>query len=169
MIGKTVDESRTVMSQLMMPSDANPMGNVHGGTIMKLVDTAGGICATRHACRPVVTVVMDTMTFLQPVFVGHLVTLEAQVNWVGHTSLEVGVKVTAENILDGSVTHTSSAYLVYVALGGAGQPTAVRPLILQTEEERRRWQAAEARQERRLREKAAHGESKEQAGQNSGT
>lgn len=154
MEGKTVEESRTVMSQLMMPADANPMGNVHGGTIMKLVDTAGGICATRHACRPVVTVVMDTMTFLQPVFVGHLVTLEAQVNWVGHTSMEVGVKVTAENILDGSVSHTSSAYLVYVALDGAGKPMTVPPLVLRTDEERRRWQAAEARQERRLREKA---------------
>lgn len=155
MEGKTIAESRTVMSQLMMPSDANPTGNVHGGTIMKLVDTAGGICAMRHACRPVVTVVVDTMTFLQPVYVGHLVTLEAQVNWVGHTSLEVGVKVTAENVLDGSITHTSSAYLVYVALDQAGRPAPVPPLIVQTEEERRRWQAAEARRERRLREKVA--------------
>lgn len=155
MEGKTVEASRTVMNQLMMPSDANPSGNVHGGTIMKLVDTAGAICAMRHACRPVVTLVVDTMIFLQPVYVGHLVTLEAQLNWVGHTSMEVGVKVTAENVLDGSTVHTSSAYLVYVALDEAGRPTAVPPLILQTEEERRRWKAAEARRERRLRERAA--------------
>ncbi|MFQ5858518.1 MAG: acyl-CoA thioesterase [Anaerolineae bacterium] len=155
MEGKTVDESRTMMSQLMMLTDANPTGNVHGGTIMKLVDTAGGICATRHACRPVVTVVVDTMTFLQPVYVGHLVTLEAQINWIGHTSLEVGVKVTAENVLDGTITHTSSAYLVYVALDDAGKPAPVPPLIVRTEEERRRMQAAEARRERRLREKIA--------------
>lgn len=154
MEGKTAAESRTVMSQLMMPADANPTGNVHGGTIMKLVDTAGGICAMRHAGHLVVTIVMDTMTFLQPVYVGQLVTLKAQVNWVGHTSLEVGVRVTAENVLDGSVTHTSSAYLVYVALDAAGRPVAVPPLIVQTEEERRRMQAAEARRERRLREKA---------------
>lgn len=155
MEGKTVDESRTLMSQLMMPSDANPTGNVHGGTIMKLVDTAGGICATRHAGRPVVTVVVDTMTFMEPVYVGHLVTLEAQVNWVGHTSLEIGVKVMAEDVLDGSISHTSSAYVVYVALDEAGKPTAVPPLIVHTEEERRRMQAAEARRKRRLREKVA--------------
>lgn len=158
MEGKTADESRTVMGQVMMPTDANPTGNVHGGTIMKLVDTAGAICAMRHAGRPVVTIVVDTMTFLEPVYVGHLVTLEAQVNWVGHTSLEVGVKVTAENALDGSITHTSSAYLVYVALDDAGEPAAVPPLVVQTEEEQKRMQAAEARRERRLREKAAQEE-----------
>jgi uncharacterized protein (TIGR00369 family) len=156
MEGKTASESRTVVSQVMMPSDANPMGNVHGGTIMKLVDTAGAIAAMRHAGHPVVTIVVDTMTFLEPVYVGHLVTLESQVNWVGHTSLEVGVKVTSENILDGSVSHTSSAYVVYVALDGASRPTEVPPLIVETEEERKRWAAAEARRERRLREKAAH-------------
>lgn len=141
------------MSQLMMPPDANPSGNVHGGTIMKLVDTAGGICAMRHAGRPVVTVVVDTMTFLEPVYVGNVVTLEAQVNWVGHTSLEVGVEVTAENVLDGATAHTSSAYLVYVALDERGQPATVPPLIVQTEEERQRMKAAEARRGRRLREK----------------
>ena len=153
MQGKTASESRTVMSQLMMPPDANPSGNVHGGTIMKLVDTAGGICAMRHAGRPVVTVVVDTMTFLEPVYVGNVVTLEAQVNWVGHTSLEVGVEVTAENVLDGATAHTSSAYLVYVALDERGQPATVPPLIVQTEEERQRMKAAEARRGRRLREK----------------
>lgn len=155
MEGKTVAESKTMMSQVMMPTDANPSGNVHGGTIMKLVDTAGGICAMRHAGRPVVTIVVDTMTFLEPVYVGNLVTLKAQVNWVGHTSLEVGVRVTAENVLDGSINHTSSAYLVYVALDETGKPTEVPRLIVQTKEERRRMQAAEARRERRLREKAA--------------
>ncbi len=159
MEGKTVDQSRTILSQIMMPTDANPLGNVHGGTIMKLVDEAGGICAMRHACRPVVTVVMDTLTFLAPVYVGNLVTLEAQVNWVGHTSLEVGVKVIAEDVLTGQRNHTSSAYVVYVALDDRGRPTAVPPLILRTEEERRRWRDAEARRERRLRERAEREES----------
>ncbi len=152
--GKTPRVSRTLMSQMMMPSDANPSGNVHGGTIMKLVDTVGAIAAMRHAGKPVVTVVVDTMTFLQPVYVGHLVTLEAQVDWVGTTSLEVGVRVTAENVLDGTITHTSSAFVVYVALDEHGQPTPVPPLILETEEDRQRWEAARARRERRLREKA---------------
>ncbi len=107
----------------------------------------------RHAGRPVVTVVVDTVTFLEPVLVGHLITLEAHVNWVGHTSMEVGVKVTAENVLEGSIAHTSSAYLVYVALDEAGKPTEVPRLKVQTEEERQRWEAAEKRRERRLREK----------------
>ena len=155
MKGKRVSESRAVVSQVMQPSDANTAGNVHGGTITKLVDTAGAIAAIRHAGRPVVTVVIDTMTFHEPVFVGNLLTLEAQVNWVGRTSIEVGVKVTAEDLITGRKSHTSSAFVVYVALDENRKPTGVIPLIAESEEEQKRLLAAGARRERRLREAKA--------------
>src|SRR5438552_3127552 len=100
----------------MLPGDANLSGNVHGGAIMKLVDTAAGVCAMRHARRRVVTARIDSMSFLQPVFIGDLVTLRASVNDVGTTSLEVGVRVEAEDLVTGAVRHVSSAYLVFVAL-----------------------------------------------------
>ena len=107
----------------MLPEDANPRGNVHGGTLMKLADTAGGVCATRHARRPVVTVVMDSMTFEQPVYVGNLVVLHAIVTWTGRTSIETEVSIEAEDVLTGNVRHVSTAYVVYVATDDHGQPT----------------------------------------------
>jgi acyl-CoA hydrolase len=134
----------------MMPSDANPLGNVHGGYIMKLVDEAGGLAAMRHARRPVVTVVMDSMSFLSPVRVGHVLTLRAKVNWVGKSSIEVGVRVQAENPVTGEQAHTNSAFAVFVAMDDAGHPTSVPPLILETEEDRRRWEQGEERQKLRL-------------------
>lgn len=146
----TVRESEVTLAQLMLPSDANPLGNVHGGAIMKLADTAAGIAAARHARRPAVTVMMDSMTFLHPVYVGDLVTLHARLTWTGTTSMEVEVTVTAENLLQGTVTHTSTAYLVYVALDEAGHPAPVPPLVVETPEERRRWQEAEERRAHRL-------------------
>jgi acyl-CoA hydrolase len=142
--------SRTILAQVMLPTDANPNGHVHGGTIMKLVDTAGGTAAVRHARRPVATVIMDSMTFLHPVYVGNLVTVEATVTWTGRTSLETRVEVRAEDTLSGRVTHTSTAYLVFVALDEQGRPTPVPPLELTTDEERRLWREAEARREYRL-------------------
>jgi acyl-CoA hydrolase len=98
----------------------------------------------------VVTIAIDSMTFHSPVHVGNLVMLQASLNWVGRSSLEVGVRVIAENPLTGQCTHTNSAYLVYVALDDQGQPVEVPPLILETEEERRRWTNAEKRQQHRL-------------------
>lgn len=151
---KCASDSQVVLSQQMMPSDANPLGNVHGGNIMKLVDEAGGLAAMRHARRPVVTIAMDSMTFLSPVKVGHLLTLRGSVNWVGKTSVEVGVRVEAENPVTGEITHTNSAFAVFVALDDSGRPTSVPPLILETDEDRRRWSEAETRQELRL--KRAH-------------
>ena len=148
--GKTPSQCRVQLHQLMMPEHANPMGNVHGGVIMKLVDEAGGLCAMRHAQRQVVTIAIDSMTFHSPVHVGNLVTLQACLNWVGHTSLEVGVRVIAENPLTGQQTHTNSAYLVYVALDPQMRPTTIPPLILETDQERQRWAEAEGRQQRRL-------------------
>jgi len=150
MAGKHVRDSEVVLSQLMLPTDANPQGNVHGGTIMKLIDTAGGMCAVRHARTFVVTAEIDSITFLSPVYVGNLVTLRAHLNWVGRTSMEVEVCVEAENPLTGEITHTNSAYAVYVALDAGSKPQAVPTLIIETDEERRRWAEAETRRAHRL-------------------
>ncbi len=147
---KCASDSQVTLSQQMMPSDANPLGNVHGGYIMKLVDEAGGLAAMRHARRPVVTVTVDSMSFLSPVKVGHVVTLRSSVNWVGRTAIEVGVRVEAENPITGEITHTNSAFAVYVALADDGRPCPVPPLILETEDEKRRWTEGAKRQERRL-------------------
>jgi len=150
MEGKRVKDSQITLNQFMLPQHANPLGNIHGGIIMKLADEAGGLCAARHAQHPAVTVAIDSMTFLSPVQIGNLLTLHASVNWVGRTSIEVGVRVLAENPLTGEHTHTNSAFMVYVAIDSHGQPVEVPPLILETDEERRRWTEAEVRQKRRL-------------------
>jgi len=147
---REVHQSEVALAQVMLPSDANGQGNVHGGTIMKLVDTAGGIAAIRHARRRVVTVIMDSMTFLQPVYVGDLVTVRARLTWTGTSSMEAEVRVDAENVLTGRVTHTSTAYLVYVALDDDGKPCPVPPLRLTTDAERTAWTQAEARRVYRL-------------------
>ncbi len=147
---KRVRDSQLTLAVAMNPADANPLGDVHGGVVMKLVDEAGGLCAIRHARRPTATIAMDSMTFLSPVRVGDLVTFLASINWVGRTSIEVGIRVEAENVLTGQVTHTNSAYAVYVALDDEGKPMAVPPLILETDEERRHWQEGAYRQEHRL-------------------
>jgi acyl-CoA hydrolase len=150
MEGKRVKDSQVTLNQFMLPQDANIMGSVHGGVIMKQVDETGGLCAMRHAQCRVVTVAIDSMTFHSPIQVGELVTFKASLNWVGRSSMEVGVQVTAEDPLTGECTHTNTAYLVYVALDSEGRPTRVRPLILETDEERRRWAEAEKRQQDRL-------------------
>ncbi len=151
MEARKVSDSATAVSQLMLPTDANPSGNVHGGTIMKLVDTVGGVVAARHCRRQVVTARIDEMSFLHPVYVGDLVTLRASVNGVGRTSMEVGVRVEAENLRTGEVTHTATANLVYVALDEEDRPVEVPRLIPETEEDRRRMEEARLRRERRER------------------
>ena len=143
-------EDELTLAQVMLPEDANPRGNVHGGTLMKLADTAGGVCATRHARRPVVTAVIDSMTFEQPVYVGNLVVLHATVTWTGRTSIETEVSIEAEDVLSGGVRHISTAYFVYVATDKHGRPTPVRPLDVTTSEQQRRWQDAERRRASRL-------------------
>lgn len=150
MEGKRPAESRVVLTQLMGPVDANPLGHVHGGVIMKLCDEAGGMAATKHARRPSVTVVVDSMAFHSPVQVGDLLTVSADVTWVGRTSMETRVVVTAENVIRGEVTHTNTAYFVYVALDEKGKPTPVPPLICETPEEFERYERAESRQKYRL-------------------
>ena len=152
---KRPEDSSVTLSLLMGPTDANPLGNVHGGVIMRQVDEAGALAAMRHAGAPVVTVRIDSMTFIEPVRIGHLLTLNARVNWVGRTSLEVGVRVEAENPITGERIHTNSAYVVYVALDASGTPQPVPPLALENDEAQRRWTEAEARREHRLQQKAA--------------
>ncbi|MCG3209450.1 MAG: hypothetical protein FOGNACKC_03076 [Anaerolineae bacterium] len=147
---KRVADSQITVNQLMMPAHANHLGFVHGGVIMKLADETAALCAMRHAQQQVVTRAVDSMTFHSPVQVGNLLTLHASLNWVGRTSLEVGVRVVAENPLTGEQTHTNTAFFVYVAMDSSGQPVEVPALVLETDEERRRWAEAELRRERRL-------------------
>jgi uncharacterized protein (TIGR00369 family) len=147
---KRVTESQITMTQQMLPSDANPFGNVHGGVVMKLIDSAAGACAGRHARQRVVTARIDEISFLTPVFVGDLVYAKASVNEVGRSSLEVGVRVEAENIRTGDVVHVASAYLVFVAIDENGRPTPVPPLVAESEDEKRRMVAAKRRRELRL-------------------
>jgi uncharacterized protein (TIGR00369 family) len=153
MEGKKVSESRVVMAQVMNPESANPAGNVHGGNIMKLIDIAGGVAATRHARVHVVTASIERLDFLCPVFVGDFLTLKASVNFVGKTSMEIGVRVEAENPLTGKTRHTGSAYLTYVALDLNSRPIQLPPLILETEEDRHRNREAANRKQTRLAER----------------
>lgn len=150
MAAKPVAASRVTLSQLMQPEHANLRGDVHGGWIMKLVDEAGALAAMRHAQARVVTVAIDQMRFHEPVRLGDLVVLEAEVTYVGRTSLETHVRVSAENPLTGTRTHTNSAYVVYVALDEAGRPQPVPPLLPETEAERRQMEAGRERQAYRL-------------------
>src|SRR5687768_10076108 len=149
--GKRVSDSAIVMSQLMLPPDANPWGNVHGGTIMKLLDSAAGVVATRHCRSRVVTARIDEMSFLEPVFIGNVVTIKASVNDTGRTSLEVGVRVEAEDLQSGRTWHVGSAYLVFVSLGDEGRPKEVPPIVPESDEERRRQRDARERKARRSR------------------
>ncbi len=146
---KTVAQSRTIFSQAMMPADANPYGNVHGGEIMRLIDSCAGAAASRHARSRVVTARIDELSFLAPVLVGDLVVAMSSVNEAGTTSMEVGVRVEAENTLTGQKKHVASAYLVFVAIDELGRPMAIPPLVAETDEERRRL--AQAKQRRALR------------------
>jgi uncharacterized protein (TIGR00369 family) len=146
---KSPSASAATLQLYMMPEHANPAGTIHGGLIMKLVDEAGAIAAMRHAKRPVVTIAVDSMTFKSPVHVGQVIQLQAKLTYVGRTSLEVAVNVTAEDPVRGVVTHTNSAYLVYVALDDSGKPTTVPPLLLETDAERREYDLARKRQAQR--------------------
>ncbi len=150
MTPKTPAASRVVLSQAMEVEHANLQGNVHGGVIMRMVDTCGGYAAAKHAGGPVVTASLDEMSFIEPVLMGDIVTLQAQVNDVGRTSIEVGVRVEAETIRTGEKRHVSSAYLVFVALDEHGKPCAVPPLVLETEDDRRRSREAKIRRAHRL-------------------
>jgi len=148
--GKRVSESRVVLAQLMQPMHANNHGNVHGGEIMRLMDEAGALACMRHAGHRVVTVAVDRMTFRQPIHLGDLVTLNAEVSYVGRTSLEAEVLVSAENPVTGECVYTNTAYLVYVALDEDGNPVMVPPLIPEDDEQRIRMEEGKTRQAYRL-------------------
>src|SRR5690348_5762163 len=125
---KTVDESRTVMAMQMQPTDANIWGNVHGGAILRLADEAGGAAAIRHSRMRCVTVAMDSMTFKQPVYIGDLLTVTAQLTYVGRTSMEVEAQIEAEDLRTGEKRPAGTSHLIYVAIDDAGRPTSVPPL-----------------------------------------
>ncbi len=139
---KSVSETALDMARLMSPQDANPAGNVHGGVIMKLIDDAAGAVAYRHARCNVVTVSVDRLRFHHPIFIGDLVICKASINLVGRTSMEVGVRVEAENLITGEVHHTASAYLTYVALDESLNPREIAPLALETREQKQRFRQA---------------------------
>jgi acyl-CoA hydrolase len=147
---KTVRESISEYSELALPNDANGLGNVLGGKVMHLVDLAGALAALRHARRPVVTASVDYMTFLHPVKIGQLILLRSSVNRVFRTSMEVGVKVSVEDLQTGAVRHTSSAYLTFVALDANGHTVPIPPVIPETEDEKRRYEEAARRRDYRL-------------------
>jgi acyl-CoA hydrolase len=152
---KSPSASSVALARIMELTDANLLGNVHGGEIMKMVDNAGGLAAMKHCGGPVVTAAMDDMQFIEPVFVGDVVTVRAMVNDTGRTSLEVGVRVEADNVITGRHVHTSSAYLVYVALDKAGKPRPVPPIVPENEEQAQRQREAKLRREHRLSRKEA--------------
>jgi len=148
--GKPVRASQSEYSELALPNDANMLGNLLGGKVMHLVDLAGAIAAIRHARTTVVTASIDHMNFLHPIHIGQLVRLQASVNRTFRTSMEVGVKVSMEDMKTGEIKHTSSAYLTFVALDESGARIAVPPVIPESEEEKRRFEAAGLRREYRL-------------------
>lgn len=147
---KPMRASRIQIAQLMQPEHANNLGNVHGGWIMKLVDEAGALACMRHAQQRVVTVAIDRMAFHQPIRIGDLVILTAQVTYTGRTSLEAEVQVVAENPVSGEQVHTNTAYLVYVALDPHGNPSPVPALTAETAEDEARLKAGQQRQAERL-------------------
>ncbi len=142
---KPVSATRLVLAQVMTPLDANVNGNIHGGNIMKLADEAAGVVAIRHSGRNCVTATVDRFDFHAPVYVGNLVTVKASLNYVGRTSMEIGVRVEAEDLLTGKRTHTNSCYITMVAIDADGKPVEVPRLILETDEDRRRHEKATIR------------------------
>ena len=133
-----------------MPQHANIMGNVFGGVLLAMVDRVAAVAAIRHARRPAVTVSVDKVDFREPIRVGELVTAMARVNFTGRTSMEVGVKVIAENVLTGERRHTNSCYITYVALNDAGEPVEVPPIVPETPDEKRRYNRAAKRRAERV-------------------
>jgi acyl-CoA hydrolase len=148
--GRKVAESTATSVRIMMPTDANIRGNVFGGAIMKYMDEIAAVVAFRHSRRNVVTASIDRMNFIAPVYIGDMLVFKASVNYVGKTSMEIGVRMEAEDPVTGRVTHVGSCFLTYVALGDDGKPTTVEPVIPVTTEEKRRFREAATR--RRLRE-----------------
>lgn len=149
---RTPGYARVSLASIMRSPEANLQGNIHGGEILKLADSTAGVVGYRHCGNPVVTAALDEMVFLEPVHVGDIVTTFGEVNWVGHTSMEVGVRIETTRHNDPSTPplHVASAYFVMVPVDPAGRPMAVPPLEVRAEDERRRWREAEIRHAHRL-------------------
>jgi acyl-CoA hydrolase len=162
MQGKTVRESAVSTATVMSPQDVNLSGNVFGGVIMKLIDTVAASVAVKHSRANAVTASIDRLDFHTAVFPGDLVTCKASLNYVGRTSMEIGVRVEAENLFTGEIRHTASSYLTFVALDMSGKPTELPPLIPETDEEKRRNRDAAVRREDRLRQRQAKAKNKNQ-------
>lgn len=143
-------ESSSMVSELLFPQHVNNLGHVFGGVILSMVDRAAAVAAMRHAGRACVTVSIDRVDFREPIYSGELVTCSAQVNYVGRTSMEVGVRVEAENLITGTRRHTNTCYLTFVAIGEDARPVAVPRLRLETDEERQRFREGERRREVRI-------------------
>lgn len=150
---RPISQTKTTIYRVMMPTDANPAGNVYGGSIMRYIDEIAGIVASRHTRTNVVTASIDRMDFIAPVHIGDVLVLKAAINFTGRTSMEVGVRVEAEDTRSGRVVHTGSCYLTMVALDDRGRPTPVPPVAPTTEEERAWFEGARRRREARLRER----------------
>ena len=150
---KTPDDSKAEVIIRMFPSDANPAGNVFGGAILKHIDMVAGIVAQRFSQTNAVTVSMDKISFLKPVFVGNVLFVKARVNYVQKSSMEIEVNVEAEDIAKGTRVHTGNAYVTFVALDDDGKPTTVPPLRIDNPEDQKRFDEGKLRMERRLQER----------------
>ncbi len=150
MEGKTVEETSFIISHVALPKDANIAGNVHGSVVMKYIDIAAGVVAIRHARGRAVTASINRLDFFNPVFVGDLIILKASIHLVGKSSMDIGVRVETEDMSTGDINYISSAYLTLVALDEDGRPKAVPPLILVSEEEKRRNQETLLRKDIKL-------------------
>ncbi|HWP81169.1 MAG TPA: acyl-CoA thioesterase [Bacteroidota bacterium] len=148
--GKTVQESQVEMTEMVLPNDTNRLGNLLGGRLMQWIDIAAAIAASRHTNRVCVTAALDELHFIHPIKEGEVVILQASVNRVFTTSMEIGVKVTKENFLTGERKHTNTAYLTFVSIDDHGNPVPAPPLRPQTKEEKRRYEEAGQRRRRRL-------------------
>ena len=145
MTPKKIQDSQVIMRHEAIPPDANSVGNVHGGTIMKLIDAAAGVVAKRHCRKNVVTARVDNLQFLSPVYIGNLITVKASLNYTGRTSMEIGVRVESEDLITGKITHTNSSYVTMVAIDEKGKPISVSQVIPETKEEKRRYSEGERR------------------------
>ncbi len=147
---RPVSRSKVIMTELVLPQHTNALGSVFGGTIMSWIDISAAIAAQRHAGKPVVTASVDALQFIAPVFKGWVVNLHASVNYTGRTSMEIGIRVDAENPSTGEMFHTASAYMTFVALGPELRPIVIPQVVPETPEEIRRHKAAQIRREQRL-------------------
>lgn len=148
--GREPASSRVEMTEVVLPGDTNALGTIFGGKVMQWIDIAASVAGMRHSGGPVVTASIDALHFLTPIHMGEVVVLKAQVNYVGRTSMEIGVRVEAEDPTHGARRYTTKAYLTFVAIDRSGAPRSVRSLILVTDEDRRRAAEAEARRKARL-------------------